>query len=322
MKQQWFYWFVIVLVFFNTVCVAVEHYNQPPWLTEFLCKFFFLFFFYTFVCPSCDTPSSVCRLRWICLLGFVHDGDVHQNVRTGPEDLLWVVVQPLRLRRHQRLDFRSYLVCVQVGLVWPLCSQSAPIAPSLQSHQVRFSLPTSDLLYWTADVGWGGWFHLRFWCLFFFFFPFCPRPYVSFTLGTGPHCETWWSRCWARCALSSLYSFYSSCSFWSSLYWGCNSLEGLSISQRAHHQPTSTAFRLPCSPFSRSVPPLFLFSFYLFLGLVAGCIAIHYCYTRSCNIAAAAAWPTFLLYSPSVYVCWDMTRQSQYIYILCSYMTR
>lgn len=37
-KQQWFYWFVIVLVFFNTVCVAVEHYNQPPWLTEFLCK--------------------------------------------------------------------------------------------------------------------------------------------------------------------------------------------------------------------------------------------------------------------------------------------
>lgn len=39
-KQQWFYWFVIVLVFFNTVCVAVEHYNQPPWLTEFLCKLF------------------------------------------------------------------------------------------------------------------------------------------------------------------------------------------------------------------------------------------------------------------------------------------
>ncbi|KAF4525433.1 hypothetical protein B566_EDAN004176, partial [Ephemera danica] len=26
-KQQWFYWFVIVLVFFNTVCVAVEHYD-------------------------------------------------------------------------------------------------------------------------------------------------------------------------------------------------------------------------------------------------------------------------------------------------------
>ncbi|XP_055541645.1 voltage-dependent calcium channel type A subunit alpha-1-like isoform X13 [Wyeomyia smithii] len=35
-KTQWFYWFVIVLVFFNTVCVAVEHYGQPDWLTQFL----------------------------------------------------------------------------------------------------------------------------------------------------------------------------------------------------------------------------------------------------------------------------------------------
>ncbi|XP_052128205.1 voltage-dependent calcium channel type A subunit alpha-1 isoform X5 [Frankliniella occidentalis] len=35
-KTQGFYWFVIVLVFFNTVCVAVEHYNQPRFLTDFL----------------------------------------------------------------------------------------------------------------------------------------------------------------------------------------------------------------------------------------------------------------------------------------------
>ncbi|XP_075226266.1 voltage-dependent calcium channel type A subunit alpha-1-like [Lycorma delicatula] len=35
-KKQWFYWFVIVLVFFNTVCVAVEHYDQPEWLSNFL----------------------------------------------------------------------------------------------------------------------------------------------------------------------------------------------------------------------------------------------------------------------------------------------
>lgn len=38
-KTQWFYWFVIVLVFLNTVCVAVEHYGQPSFLTEFLCKY-------------------------------------------------------------------------------------------------------------------------------------------------------------------------------------------------------------------------------------------------------------------------------------------
>ena len=40
-KTQAFYWFVIVLVFLNTACVAVEHYGQPDWLTLFLCKFFF-----------------------------------------------------------------------------------------------------------------------------------------------------------------------------------------------------------------------------------------------------------------------------------------
>lgn len=35
-KTQWFYWSVIVLVFFNTVCVAVEFHGQPSWLTDFL----------------------------------------------------------------------------------------------------------------------------------------------------------------------------------------------------------------------------------------------------------------------------------------------
>lgn len=35
-KSQPFYWCVIVLVFLNTSCVAVEHYGQPLWLTDFL----------------------------------------------------------------------------------------------------------------------------------------------------------------------------------------------------------------------------------------------------------------------------------------------
>ena len=34
-----FYWSVIILVFFNTMCVAVEHYNQPEWLSDFLREF-------------------------------------------------------------------------------------------------------------------------------------------------------------------------------------------------------------------------------------------------------------------------------------------
>ena len=39
-KMQWWFWTVITMVFLNTCTVAVEHYNQPQWLTEFLCKFF------------------------------------------------------------------------------------------------------------------------------------------------------------------------------------------------------------------------------------------------------------------------------------------
>ena len=38
-KTSAWFWFVIVLVFLNTCTVAVEHYNQPQWLTEFLCKY-------------------------------------------------------------------------------------------------------------------------------------------------------------------------------------------------------------------------------------------------------------------------------------------
>lgn len=38
-KTQWFYWFVIVLVFLNTACVAVEHYDQPKYLSDFLCEY-------------------------------------------------------------------------------------------------------------------------------------------------------------------------------------------------------------------------------------------------------------------------------------------
>ncbi|NP_001159383.1 cacophony A [Tribolium castaneum] len=34
-KSQWFYWSVIVLVFFNTFCVAVEYHGQPDWLSKF-----------------------------------------------------------------------------------------------------------------------------------------------------------------------------------------------------------------------------------------------------------------------------------------------
>lgn len=37
-KAQWFYWFVIVLVFLNTATMALGHHGQPNWLKSFLCK--------------------------------------------------------------------------------------------------------------------------------------------------------------------------------------------------------------------------------------------------------------------------------------------
>ncbi len=43
-KQQWWFWLVITLVFLNTCTVAVEHYNQPRWLTEFLCNYSIILF--------------------------------------------------------------------------------------------------------------------------------------------------------------------------------------------------------------------------------------------------------------------------------------
>ncbi|XP_050506047.1 voltage-dependent calcium channel type A subunit alpha-1 isoform X9 [Diabrotica virgifera virgifera] len=48
-KTQWFYWSVIVLVLFNTICVAVEYHGQPQWLTNFLfyAEFVFLGLFMT-----------------------------------------------------------------------------------------------------------------------------------------------------------------------------------------------------------------------------------------------------------------------------------
>jgi hypothetical protein len=50
-KTQHFYWTVIVLVFLNAVCVAVEHHEQPEWLNKFLHYAEFIFIS-LFMCES------------------------------------------------------------------------------------------------------------------------------------------------------------------------------------------------------------------------------------------------------------------------------
>lgn len=39
-KTHTFYWTVLGLVGLNTLCVAIVHHNQPPWLSHFLCKLY------------------------------------------------------------------------------------------------------------------------------------------------------------------------------------------------------------------------------------------------------------------------------------------
>ena len=41
-KSQSFYWFIIFLVFLNTLVQASEHYQQPDWLTNIQCKLYIL----------------------------------------------------------------------------------------------------------------------------------------------------------------------------------------------------------------------------------------------------------------------------------------
>ena len=41
-KTQAFYWIVIVVVFLNSLTLALEHYGQPPFLTNFLGKKLYL----------------------------------------------------------------------------------------------------------------------------------------------------------------------------------------------------------------------------------------------------------------------------------------
>lgn len=68
-RTQWFYWFVIVLVFLNTITVAAEHDDQPEFLTNFLCTIltFIHFQFAQFI-----RVFLVFRVYGVCLPWTVH----------------------------------------------------------------------------------------------------------------------------------------------------------------------------------------------------------------------------------------------------------
>ena len=80
-KQQWFYWTVIVLVFFNTFCVAIEHYGQPLWLSDFLRKIRLYFLFIIF-------QMTISRHGRIHFPDFLYFRDVGEDVGSGTSHLL------------------------------------------------------------------------------------------------------------------------------------------------------------------------------------------------------------------------------------------
>ncbi|XP_044001489.1 voltage-dependent calcium channel type A subunit alpha-1 isoform X8 [Aphidius gifuensis] len=104
-KTQTFYWVVIVLVFFNTVCVAVEHYNQPQWLSDFLYLTEFIFLG-LFMCemfikmyalgPRIYFESSFNRFDCVVILGSIFEV-IWSAVKSGSFGLS--VLRALRLLR-------------------------------------------------------------------------------------------------------------------------------------------------------------------------------------------------------------------------------
>ena len=91
-KTQAFYWTVIVLVFLNTVCVAIEHDRQKQFLTDFLC-----------------TPAAIDDLVWrffsssrycrVCFSWFIRLWNALQNVWPWRESVLCFFIQHIRLCR-------------------------------------------------------------------------------------------------------------------------------------------------------------------------------------------------------------------------------
>ena len=119
-KSQSFYWFIIFLVFLNTLVQASEHYQQPDWLTNIQCKLLL------------NNKASASKLRkWghkghlkgsrdKCsilsgceqdLTWFVYCWNVSENVCIGSPAIFCIIIQSVRLFRCLWLNCRinSYL---------------------------------------------------------------------------------------------------------------------------------------------------------------------------------------------------------------------
>jgi len=92
-KCQTFYWLVIILVFLNTIFVAVEHYQQPKWLTQFLCQFIIS------LCYRCSYSCNFYRLNSPLLSLFFH---LHVSPRIFKSFKMKILKHLLQLGLHFR----------------------------------------------------------------------------------------------------------------------------------------------------------------------------------------------------------------------------
>ena len=119
-KSQSFYWFIIFLVFLNTLVQASEHYQQPDWLTNIQCKLYIILL---------NNKASALKYRrgviWRghmvndsilsgCeqdLTWFVYCWNVSENVCIGSPAIFCIIIQSVRLFRCLWLNCRinSYL---------------------------------------------------------------------------------------------------------------------------------------------------------------------------------------------------------------------
>ena len=63
-KHQAFYWTVLICVFLNTVITALQHYNQPKWLTKFQGNCIYLKF------DVHLTKELIANFKLLCFCGY------------------------------------------------------------------------------------------------------------------------------------------------------------------------------------------------------------------------------------------------------------
>lgn len=139
-KTQSFYWCVIVLVFLNTVCGALEHHDQPDWLKEFLCESPIPSVFHLLIISLLHLPFNKSyisfSLHGIRFSQSFYDRDDRQNLRTGTIKIFWADIQSIRFCGDLRFGIRGDMVGDQRRFVWAVRAESSATFAHIQSHQI------------------------------------------------------------------------------------------------------------------------------------------------------------------------------------------